>query len=163
MKRVSPLAQAVTLRPVGERQPKKLADHRKRQPSRIAVDEISGASVGKQLIGQFASDRQNARLRFKHGLPTKRFVDDASQAGVIRLIGRQNVVGNRAHDLRHPPLKSDDVAAVPAQSECLAVSQHLVGTSCVVVVQTVPMSGNRTSTTEPAAFSITALVLRKYS
>jgi hypothetical protein len=81
----------------------------------------------KQLVGQFAGDRQNARLHFKHGLAAKRFVDDAPQAGVIRLVGRQHIVGDRAHDFRHPPLKSDDVAVVLSQSECLAVSQHLIG------------------------------------
>jgi hypothetical protein len=75
------------------------------------------APLREQLVGQFAGDRQNARPHFKHRLPAKRFVDDAPKAGVIGLVCRQHVVGDRAHDCRHPPPKSDGAAVILSHGE----------------------------------------------
>jgi hypothetical protein len=124
VKRVKPLAQAVNFGRSARGSPRssQITDS---GSFRAWRSTRSGGSF--QPLGQFASDRQNARLHFKHGLPAKRLVDDTPQAGVIRLVGRQHVVGDRAHDFWHPPPKSHDVAVVLSQSECPAVSQDLIG------------------------------------
>jgi hypothetical protein len=67
---------------------------------------IGGASVGKERIGQFASQCHDAGLHLEHGSPAKHFVDDHPQTGVVRLVGRQHVIGDRPHDSRHPPAKA---------------------------------------------------------
>jgi hypothetical protein len=46
---------------------------------------------------------------------------------VVRLVGRQHVIGDGAYDVRHPPPKSDDVAVILSQGECLTISEHLIG------------------------------------
>ena len=48
-------------RPVRERKPEQLADHRKGQLSCISLDEIGWASFSEQFAGELVGDRQNAR------------------------------------------------------------------------------------------------------
>jgi hypothetical protein len=114
-------------RPVGRRQSQQLRDHRQRQFSRIALDEIGGAALGKQLVGELVAQRLNMRLHFEHGAAAKRLVDDVAQPPVIGLVHRQHAVGQRANDARHPPLQSRDIAIVLANGEGGGVLQHLIG------------------------------------
>jgi hypothetical protein len=46
---------------------------------------------------------------------------------VVRLVHREHVVGERTQDTWHPPSKPGNRAAVLAQSEGLAVLQHVIG------------------------------------
>ena len=115
------------LRPVGKRQAEKLADHRKRQLSRIAVDEVGRTSLREQLVGQLVGDREDARLHLEDGPTAEGFIDNIAQPPVIRLVHRQHIVGERAQDARHPPPEPGDAAVVPAQGEGLAVFQDAIG------------------------------------
>ena len=127
MKRVKPAAQPLNFSPIGQRQPEQFRDHRQRQLARIALDEIGGAAFGKQLIGELVAERLDVRLHVEHGAAAKRLVDDVAQPLVVRLVHRQHAVGQRAHDARHPPLQSRDIAIVLANGEGRGVLQHLIG------------------------------------
>jgi hypothetical protein len=109
-------------RPVGGRQTEQFADDRERQHPRIADDQIGRAALREQLIGERVGDGANTRLHVEDGAAAERLVDDAAQAGVVRLVHGQHVVGHRADHGRHPPPHPGN-AAVLAQRERLAVLQ----------------------------------------
>jgi hypothetical protein len=67
------------------------------------------------------------RLHVEHGAAAEGLVDDIAQSFMIGLVHRQHAVGKRAHDARHPPLQSRDVAVVLANGEGGGVLQHLIG------------------------------------
>src|SRR6516165_765974 len=115
------------LGPVGKRQAEQFADHRKRQLSRVAVDEVGRAALCEQFRGELLGDREDVRLHVEDGATAKGFVYNAPQTSVIRLVHRQHMVDERAQDARHPPWESGDAAIVPADGESLGVLQHSVG------------------------------------
>jgi hypothetical protein len=115
------------LRPVGKRQAEELANHRKRQLPRVAVDEVGRASRCEQFACKLVSDRVDARLHVEDGATAEGLVDNIPQPPVIRLVHRQHVVGEGAQDARHPPSESGDDAIVAPQGERFAVLQDPIG------------------------------------
>ena len=103
--------------PVGKWQAEKLANHRKRQRSRVPRDEIGRTSLYKELIGKLAGDRTDAGRHIEDGSPTKRFLDDPPQPAVIRLVDGQHIFGKDSKYARHPPAQPGDGAVVRANLE----------------------------------------------
>jgi len=114
-------------RPVSRRQPKQLADHRERQCSRVAFDEVRRVSIREQLAGEFIGDGEDARLHGENGAAAEGFVDDAPQPCVIGLVHRQHVFGERAQEAWNPPAKPGRAAAILAHGEGFVVLQHAAG------------------------------------
>src|SRR3984893_12690428 len=78
--------------PVGKGQAEKLANHRKREPARITVDEVGWTALFEQLPGELVGDRQDAGLHFEDGAAAKSLVDNVSQPSMIRLVPPQHII-----------------------------------------------------------------------
>jgi hypothetical protein len=63
--------------PVGGWQAEQLAYDGKREPSRIAIDQIGGTSIGKEVGGELIGNLLDARLHFENGAPAKCLIDNA--------------------------------------------------------------------------------------
>ena len=87
-------------RSVGRRQAEQFADDGKREPSRVASNEIGRTSIGEEVCGELIGHRQDARLHVEDGAATKGFIDDAAQPRMVRLVHGEHVVGERADDAR---------------------------------------------------------------
>src|SRR5262249_23651692 len=108
--------------PVRARQAEQFADDRQRELGRVAFAQFCRTSVSKEFDGELISNREDSRLHAENGAATEGFVDDAAQAGMVRLVHGEHADRDRAYPTRHPPAQTSNLAVL-AHRERLAVLQ----------------------------------------
>ena len=114
---------------IGTRQSEQFADRQKRQPERIALDQIGCLSLSEEFGRKLIGDRKNSWFHVEDGAPTECLVDDSAKALVIRCVHAQHADCERAYPPRHHPAKNRHQPApgILAHRECIAVLQDTLG------------------------------------